>query len=310
MLEEFYQNKKTILKKTQDFFSNSSSLIPKIGVELEFFLLERNLQALENQSLLTDLIVELKKKLTKIFPLIYEVEKERGASQIEIKTSFVADLIGLGCELENAKNFIKNFAEEKNLIASFASQPFADDCGNALQFNISLHDKSDKNLFESDENLLKKVASELLRKTDAMMIFLAPKAEDYSRFSCQINRDLFKKGKFSAPINLSFGADNRTCAIRIPAKNSINPHYGKRIEYRIAAAAADFFLITAAILLVINSALNKSENDSVFEMEQIFGNAFDEQYQLKNFCKSLGEAEEKFFCEENFVRNSLKIFLS
>ena len=31
------------------------------------------------------------------------------------------------------------------------------------------------------------------------------------------NVELFKKGKFTAPVNLSFGNDNRTCAIRVPA---------------------------------------------------------------------------------------------
>ena len=284
MLEQFYCNKRQILKKSQEFFQNSTSLIPKIGCELEFFLLPKR----------DDVIAELDAELQKNFSLIYKTEKEQGINQVEIKTTFTSDLTRLCEELESAKNFIKNFADKKNLIASFAAQPFADDCGSALQFNISLHDHNDKNLFEFDKFLLTKSAAALLEMTNSMMIFLAPKEEDYLRFSREINRDLFKKGKFTAPINLSFGGDNRTCAIRIPKLT-------KRLEYRPAAADADSWLCISAILSAIFYGIN---HDLVLS-QQIYGNAFDEKYQLKNFCKNLAEAEENFFCEENFVKKYL-----
>lgn len=299
MLEQFYQNKRNILKKSQEFFSNSNSSTLKIGCELEFFLLQKNSQNVADQGLVEEFISEIENDLTQKFPLIYKIEKERGESQIEIKTLFTADLLRVGEELEGAKNFIKNFAQTKNLTASFAAQPFSDDCGSALQFNLSLHDQNGKNLFESDANLLKNSANSLLQATDSMMIFLAPKTEDYARFSFETNRNLFKKGKFTAPVNLSFGGDNRTCAIRVPnlPKES---KYGKRLEYRIAAADADFFLVTAAILL----ALKNEESDLL----QIHGNAFDEQYQLENFCGSLEEAREVFENGMNFIRKSFLVF--
>lgn len=295
MLKSLYENKREILKKAQDYFLNSSSLILKIGCELEFFLLQKNGQVLEDQGLLADLILELKEQLTKNFPLIYQVEKEQGASQIEIKTSFTPDLTRLCEEIEGAKNLIKNFAEAKNLTASFASQPFENDCGSALQFNISLH-QEEENIFESDAEILKNVAAGLLKKTNEMMIFLAPKEEDYARFSFATNRNLFKQGKFTAPVNLSFGADNRTCAIRIVQSN-----LGKRLEYRIAASDADPFLAISAISLAIIFGINDKKSD----FKQIHGNAFDEQYQLKNFCKNLGEAREFFLREDNFFQGFL-----
>ncbi len=301
MLEQFYQNKRNILKESQKFFSNSNSSTLKIGCELEFFLLQQNSQNVANQGLVEEFISEIENDLTNKFPLIYKIEKERGESQVEIKTLFTADLLRVGEELEGAKNFIKNFAQTKNLTASFAAQPFLDDCGSALQFNISLHGKDDKNLFESDANILKNSANSLLQATDLMMIFLAPKAEDYARFSFEINRTLFKKGKFTAPVNLSFGGDNRTCAIRIPTlvKGS---KYGKRLEFRIAAADADFFLAAAAILLAF-----KNEESNLL---QIHGNAFDEQYRLKQFCGSLKEARGSFEKEGNFIRKGFLGFCS
>jgi len=298
MLAELYKNKKTILKKAQEFFKNSNSLIPKIGCELEFFLLDENAQKVVDERPIAEFIFELEKKLTEEFSLFYEVEKEQGASQIEIKTIFTSDLSRLADELENAKKFIKSFAEEKKLIASFAAQPFVDDCGSALQFNISLHDENDENVF-SDKKILENVACALLELTNSMMIFLAPKAEDYARFCVSTNRDLFKKGKFTAPVNLSFGADNRTCAIRIPVKKeSAKIVHGKRLEYRVATADADSTLCIATILLAVSHGIKNQKS----EFKQIFGNAFDEQYKIKNFCKSLEEAEESFFAEGNCVR--------
>ncbi len=295
MLKSLYENKREILKKAQDDFLNSSSLILKIGCELEFFLLQKNGQSLEDQGLMADLILELRAQLTKNFPLIYQVEKEQGASQIEIKTSFTPDLTRLCEEIEGSKNLIKNFAEAKNLTASFAAQPFAEDCGSALQFNISLH-QGEENIFESDAEILKNVAAGLLKKTNEMMIFLAPQEADYARFSFATNRNLFKQGKFTAPINLSFGHDNRTCAIRIPQSK-----IGKRLEYRIAASGADPFLAISAISLAIIFGLSDKKSD----FEQIHGNAFDEQYQLKNFCKNLDEAREFFLREDNFFTGFL-----
>lgn len=308
MLEGFYKNKKSILKKTQKIFSNSSSLIPKIGIELEFFLLQNDSSAIEDKELLDELLAKLKTEITKNFLLIKEIEKEQGVSQFEIKTSFTSDLLALGEEIEKFKEFIQNFAQEKNLITSFSSQPFIDDCGSSLQFNISLHDQNQNNLLESDNQLLKDIATALLDKTDNMMIFLAPNAENYLRFSYELNRNLFKKGKFSAPVNLSFGSDNRTCAIRIPAVKSLNSNYnyGKRIEYRIAAAEADFFLCASALLIAINFGINGDKSNS----EQIFGNAFDEQYKIKNFCDSKEIAEEVFLNKENQIRLKMLEFIS
>jgi glutamine synthetase len=285
-LDSLYLNKREILKKSQDYFKNSSSLILKIGCELEFFLLQKNGQTIANQDQISDLILSLKAQLEKRFSLISQVEKEQGVSQVEVKTHFTSDLTKLCEEIADAKIFIKKFATEKNLIASFAAQPFFDDCGNALQFNISLHEgENGANLFSSNSNLLKKIAQELLNKTNEMMVFLAPKPEDYSRYLLEVNRALFRAGKFTAPTNLSFGANNRTCAVRVA-----NGESGKRLEYRVASAEADQFLVIAEILLAVISGLQVKNSNQ----KQIHGNAFDEQYCLPKLCQNFDEALEFF----------------
>ncbi len=258
---------KEFLKNSQIHFRNSSSAIIKIGCELEFFLLTKNQN--EVDQFVSDLVNSGLK-----------AERERGATQIEIKTNFTDDLAALCEELELAKQTIKNLAKGKNLEATFASQPFENDCGSALQFNISLHDQSNKNLFSEKPEILQSAINSLLASTNQMMIFLAPKAEDYQRFDRELNHKLFKNGKFTAPVNLSFGADNRSCAIRIAKGES-----GKRLEYRIAAADANPRLCISALLLALSQKTD-------LEFTPTFGNAFDEKFTLKTFCKNLEEAQK------------------
>lgn len=319
MLETIYKNKKSLLKKSQDFFQNSN-LIPKIGIELEFFLFEIGSCKPASIDLVNDFILELQQNFCQKFPLIIAIEKEQGASQVEIKTSFTADLARLCEEIESAKIFIPELAVVKNLRSSFVAKPLDDDCGNALQLNISLHNADNKNIFEHDESgdeSLHRVAERLLTHTNSMMIFFSPCEDDYRRFLPDLNAQLFKQGKNVAPVNLSFGHDNRSCAIRVPSIKApfICPEknhdykfdYQKRLEYRIPAASADPWLTIAVTLL----AMSVEDKDFCAQkFAQIYGNAFDSQYCLEGLCGSLQEAENNFFRTKNPVRHLIESFNS
>ncbi len=302
MLDRIAFNKKLILQKSLDFFSNSSSLIPKIGIELEFFLFHNCGVEPVSRTLRDEFISDLKGRLLQDFHFFYEVEKEQGISQIEIKSSFTSDLSGLAAEIDEVKKITQTIAKEKNLIASFASKPLENDCGSALQFNISLHNFDGKNLFTEDEFLLNNAIVGLLQNTNQMMIFLADKEEDYSRFSYEANRELFRRGKFTAPVNLSFGNDNRTCAIRIPP---IFENHGKRLEYRVAAAGASPHLSMSVLLLALSDGLSGGVNADKLGYDRIYGNAFDDRYCLKNLCKNLEEAKKSFFQEDGFIQKKI-----
>lgn len=304
MLENLYKNKETILKKSQDFFTNSSSLHPKIGCELEFFLFDDSDKLVEEEKL-REFIKDLDQELEGEFKLFHKLEKEGGESQVELKTHFTDELELLCKSLKNMKNFISEYSKDKNFTPSFSAQPFLNDCGSSLQFNISLHDESDNNIFEQDFDFLRKCSESLLTLTDSMLILLAPEEDDYLRFLSKVNIDLFKAGKYIAPMNLSFGADNRTCAIRIPALKTDDDsrrHYGKRIEYRIASPNADPYLAISAILIALSL---KNENQS---FEQVFGNAFDEQYRLKEFSKNFEDAKKNFL--KGKIKRKLESLLS
>ena len=313
-ISDFYANKNSILKKSLTQFVENTKLFPQIGVELEFYLLNQSLQPLENKALIAVYISALEKLFAQD-ATIYKIEKEQGASQIEIKIAPHSDLLSLAQKIEKIKESAKILAQENNLIACFDSQPFIDDCGSALQFNFSLHDAKGNNLFIKDRevslqknNLLLNTIAGMLDSIEWAMIFYAPQPQDYLRFDLEINRNLHKKGKFTAPVNSSFGDDNRTAAVRVlPIKNWQNSHDDfsatkpkeiyYRAEFRVAAANADPDLAMASLLIAILYAINNNKLPQ--DSQKVFGNAFDEQYSLKKIAANHDEALHGFFRKKN-----------
>jgi glutamine synthetase len=96
---------------------------------------------------------------------------------------------------------------------------------------------------------------------DTMAAF-APSAESQARFT---------PGSM-APTTISWGANNRTVAIRLPD----SAHDNKRIEHRVASADADPGQVIAAILAGVHYGLKNRCDPG----KQIHGDASLEQYGL------------------------------
>ena len=143
----------------------------------------------------------------------------------------------------------------------------------------------------------------MLDSVDFAMVFYAPQEEDYLRFNLEVNRALHKKGKFTAPVNICFGDNNRTAAVRIMSEKKLstklleNNRSGARVEFRVAASDADPFLSMAFLLNAIGDAINN--NKLLQDSQKIYGNAFDEKYSFKKFPQNLKSAKE------NFLKNNL-----
>ncbi len=243
---------------------SGASLAPlacRVGVELEFYLFDANYNPCQ-KNIVTEFISNFPRS-----SLLYCVELERGISQIELKFSHTKDLEKLCEEILQAKNNACKMASKQGLRAIFKAQPLLDDCGNALQINLSLHNENDENLFCVDKKLRENAIAGMLDNIDEMMVFYAPNEDDSLRYDLQRNINLHKKGKFSAPVNKSFGDDNRSCAIRV-LKN--------RIEFRVASANCE---PRAAILAVLQSVEKGILQNLKPQVEQkVYGNAFDEKY--------------------------------
>jgi glutamine synthetase len=125
------------------------------------------------------------------------------------------------------------------MVATFMGKPFNDQGGSGFHLHISA-DRDDDNAF-ADRNDPDGVSDELRRFTagvlahaPALMAFVCPTINAYRR----IVPDSL------APINVSWGWDNRTTFVRIPAERG----RATRVELRIGDGSANPYLAIAAVL--------------------------------------------------------------
>ena len=140
--------------------------------------------------------------------------------------------------------------------------------GNSLHIHISLLDKEGKNIFvkngEEESKFMKYAIGGLLEKMPEYMQVFAPYENCYERL---------KKGK-DAPSTVSWGGNNRTVALRLPAATT-EPE-NRRIEHRVAAADSDPYSVISAILEGISYGIS---NRILPKSEKIYGDA-----SLKMYC--------------------------
>jgi glutamine synthetase len=137
------------------------------------------------------------------------------------------------------KSAVKDVAAQNNLIATFMGKPFNDQGGSGFHLHVSA-DRDDDNAFAergdadgvSDE--LRRFTAGVLAHAPALMALLNPTINAYRR----IVPDSL------APINISWGWDNRTAFVRIPAERG----RATRVEIRIGDGSANPYLVVAAIL--------------------------------------------------------------
>jgi glutamine synthetase len=134
---------------------------------------------------------------------------------------------------------VKDVAALNGMLATFMGKPFNDQGGSGFHLHVSA-DRDDDNAF-ADRNDPDGVSDELRRFTagvlahaPALMAFLNPTINAYRR----IVPDSL------APINISWGWDNRTSFVRIPAERG----RATRVEIRIGDGSANPYLAIAATL--------------------------------------------------------------
>jgi glutamine synthetase len=137
------------------------------------------------------------------------------------------------------KSAVKDVAAQAGMVATFMGKPFNDQGGSGFHLHVSA-DRDDDNAF-ADRNDPDGVSDELRRFTagvlahaPALMAFLNPTINAYRR----IVPDSL------APINISWGWDNRTSFVRIPAERG----RATRAEIRIGDGSANPYLAIAAVL--------------------------------------------------------------
>jgi glutamine synthetase len=141
----------------------------------------------------------------------------------------------------SVKNGIKEIAQSMGLLATFMSKPFANQAGCGCHYHCSLVDKEKgKNAFadESSEDGLsltcRHFVGGLLRHLRSIASLLAPTLNCYKRY----------RPHTFAPINVSWGFEDRTAAIRIKAGKGESVH----IENRVPSGSSNPYLTAAGTL--------------------------------------------------------------
>src|SRR5438270_1297763 len=163
---------------------------------------------------------------------------EYAPGQMEIVLRHRSDVMRACDEAIMLKRVIKAAAEKHGLAATFMAKPYSEWTGSGMHVHLSLADEAGRNLFASDDPaqnrlLLNALGGLKAAMAESMLIF-APNANSYRRF---------RRNSY-APVSASWGIDNRTVSLRIPAGNAETSH----IEHRPAGADANPYLVMAAIL--------------------------------------------------------------
>ena len=128
------------------------------------------------------------------------------------------------------------------------AKPCASRAGSGLHLHVSVNDAAGKNIFASEDPsgtpaLREAVGGLKATLADGMAIF-APNANSYRRF----------RANSYAPVAPTWGVNNRTVSLRVPA----GPAGGRHIEHRVAGADANPYLALAALLAGVHHGLTKS----------------------------------------------------
>ena len=172
---------------------------------------------------------------------------EYAPGQMEIVLRHRADVLKACDEAIMLKRLIKAVADKHGLAATFMAKPYSQWTGSGMHIHISLGDEQGENLFAAtdpmqNELLLHAIGGLKAAMAESMLIF-APNANSYRRF---------RRNSY-APVAASWGINNRTVSLRIPAGAAKSCH----IEHRPSGADANPYLVMAAILAGIHYGITE-----------------------------------------------------
>jgi len=256
----FAANPREVLKRVVQRFAERG-LTPVVAVELEFYLLdgdldaagrpltsrnpatgERNtttqvyyLQDLNDYQRFTDAVADA--CAAQGIPADTAVA-EYAPGQFEINLKHRHDAV-LACDdAIYLKRAIKAVAEQHGMIASFMAKPFVEQAGSGTHIHVSVLDRAGNNIFActpaTPADTLRHAIGGLQQVSRDCMLMFAPHGNSYRRFVLNA----------FVPLNDCWGFNNRTVAMRVPHSNPANV----RVEHRIAGADANPYLVTAAVL--------------------------------------------------------------
>jgi glutamine synthetase len=216
------------------------------------------------------------------------IVKESAPSQYEINMQHVDSPVLAAKQIIQMKRLIKGVAAKHGLIASFMAKPFEEEAGNGMHVHCSVLDEHGNNIFddgtEKGTDLLRHaIAGCLTYMPDSVAIF-APTFNAYRRFQPGCH----------APTFPSWGYENRTVAVRVPAGNNT----ARRLEHRVAGADANPYLLFAVLL----SSMLEGIKQGLDPGTPITGDGYSQE---KDSLPVYIQDAVKIFSESEFIKANL-----
>ena len=233
----------------------------KIGCELEYFLVRKKddgsieladpLDTLDqpcyDMRALTrnlDFVSQVARNITALGWDNYATDHEDANGQFEQNFQF-ADALTTADRAIFFRYMVESMAQERGLIATFMPKPFAHLTGNGCHFHMSLW-KDGENVFEADpsddphgmglSDIAYKFIGGLKAHAKAYIAVTAPTVTSYKRLVTSTTLS----GSTWAPVYISYGYNNRTQMLRIPAAG--------RIEDRTVDGSCNPYLAATVVL--------------------------------------------------------------
>ena len=233
---------------------------PVVAPEMEFYLVARNIDpsqpieammgrsgrpAAARQSYSLSAVDEFGPVIDDIYDFAeaqgFEIDgitQEGGAGQLEINLRH-GDPVVLADEIFFFKRLIREAALRHDCFATFMAKPIAGEPGSAMHIHHSvIETATGRNLFSNPDGspspAFFRFIGGLQAHIPAATPLIAPYVNSYRRYV----KD------HAAPVNLEWGQDNRTTAIRVPISDAA----ARRIENRVAGMDCNPYLGIAASL--------------------------------------------------------------
>ena len=171
---------------------------------------------------------------------------EYAPGQYELTLHYRTDVMQAADDLIRLKRIVRAQARAHGVVACFMAKPNENYAGSGMHFHVSMMDEAGRNVFvEAEEGVWNPLILHALgglRQTmgESMLVF-APHANSWRRFASQSY----------APVSPTWGVNNRSVALRIPAGEI----KARRIEHRPAGVDSNPYLVAATVLAGIRHGM-------------------------------------------------------
>ena len=189
---------------------------------------------------------------------------EYAPGQYELTLHYRTDVMQAADDLMRLKRIVRAQARAHGVVACFMAKPNENYAGSGMHFHVSMLDDAGKNVFiEAEEGkwnptILHALGGLKQTMGESMLVF-APHANSWRRFASQSY----------APVSPTWGVNNRSVALRIPAGDI----KARRIEHRPAGVDANPYLVAATVL----AGVRKGMKDRIDPGPETTGNGYEDE---------------------------------